>query len=91
MPEKDTLQPSKKWSIKFREKKITDSWKTCDEIVISEGGIGNRKGCDNQDWVGDGYCDDIVNNPECNYDDGDCCGDDANVQYCIECKCFNEG
>jgi len=57
----------------------------------SEGGIGNRYGCDNQDWVGDGYCDDIVNNPECNYDDGDCCGDNANVQYCIECKCFNEG
>ena len=72
-------------------KKIIDSWKTFDELVISEGGIGNRYGCDNQDWVGDGYCDDIVNNPECNYDDGDCCGDNANVQYCIECKCFNEG
>ena len=91
MPEKVTLQPSKKRSIKFCEKKIIDSWKTCDELVISSGGIGNRYGCDNQDWVGDGYCDDIVNNPECNYDDGDCCGDNANVQYCIECKCFNEG
>lgn len=24
-------------------------------------------------WVGDGYCDSVANNPECNYDGGDCC------------------
>ena len=35
--EKNTLQPSKKWNLKFREKnsEIQDSWKTCDELVIS--------------------------------------------------------
>ena len=30
------------------------------------------EGCENH-WVGDGYCDDGNNNPECNFDDGDCC------------------
>ena len=39
--EKDTLQLSKKWSIKFHEKirrfVDSDSWKTCDELVNSKG------------------------------------------------------
>ncbi len=26
-------------------------------------------------WVSDGYCDNINNNPECNWDGGDCCED----------------
>ncbi|CAM9719167.1 unnamed protein product [Pylaiella littoralis] len=24
-------------------------------------------------WIGDGYCDDVLNNEDCGYDDGDCC------------------
>ena len=42
-------------------------------------------------WVGDGYCDDINNNIECNYDGGDCCGDNVNTQYCEVCQCISEG
>ena len=30
--------------------------------------------CIQPDVVGDGYCNDETNNPECNYDSGDCCG-----------------
>ena len=38
--------------------------------------------------IGDGYCDDVVNTPECNYDNGDCCG--GNTQLCSACICFGQ-
>ena len=40
------------------------------------GGSGNTTtwgGC-YKGWITDGYCDDINNNQDCNYDGGDCCG-----------------
>ena len=46
-------------------------------------------GCTNSAWVGDGYCDDVTNNMECNYDGGDCCLDPVNTQYCSECQCLD--
>ena len=48
-------------------------------------------GCTIPAWVGDGYCDDVTNNMECNYDGGDCCGSDINTQYCSECQCIANG
>ena len=36
---------------------------------------------------GDGYCDDNCNYADCNFDDGDCCGDDVETLVCIECLC----
>ena len=36
---------------------------------------------------GDGYCDDYCNYADCNFDDGDCCGDDVNTLVCDECLC----
>ena len=41
--------------------------------------------------MGDGYCDDVTNNIECNYDGGDCCLDPVNTQYCSECQCIDGG
>ena len=38
-------------------------------------------------WVGDGYCHDIINIAECNYDGGDCCGDDVKTEYCDDSEC----
>jgi len=37
----------------------------------------------------DGFCDDVNNVPECNYDDGDCCnnGHSGQFRYCKECEC----
>ena len=38
-------------------------------------------------YIGDSYCDDENNNLECNYDSGDCCGPNVNMQYCTDCQC----
>jgi hypothetical protein len=36
-------------------------------------------------FIGDGFCDDEFNTPECNYDGQDCCL--GNKQFCQDCKC----
>ena len=41
--------------------------------------------------MGDGYCDDLTNNKECNYDGGDCCGPNPQTMFCIICQCIAEG
>ena len=38
-------------------------------------------------YVGDGSCDDGVNIPECNYDNGDCCLPNPLTMYCTLCLC----
>ena len=38
-------------------------------------------------WVNDGFCDDESNIEACFYDGGDCCGTEANFDYCTECEC----
>ena len=46
-------------------------------------------GC-NPAWVGDNYCDDVCNDNENNYDDGDCCAPHAVTdwdKYCQACEC----
>ena len=42
--------------------------------------------CHNPSWVGDGHCDDENNNPECDFDGGDCCLDEDHKHYKI-CDC----
>ena len=37
--------------------------------------------------VGNNFCNDETNNPECNYDGGDCCVYNANTNFCFECAC----
>ena len=39
------------------------------------------------EWVHDGFCDDMNNNEEYDYDGGDCCGTLANKRFCLECEC----
>jgi hypothetical protein len=46
--------------------------------------------CSHQGLVGDGFCDDATNNPDCNYDGGDCCGSNRNISYCNTCLCIDE-
>ena len=41
--------------------------------------------------VGDGYCDDGCNNPDCGYDGGDCCGPNVDKRYCLYCECKANG
>ena len=38
--------------------------------------------------VGDGYCHDELNNLDCDYDGGDCCGSCILLEYCTECACY---
>ena len=35
-----------------------------------------NNGTCNAGWIADNYCDDINNNPECEFDGGDCCQED---------------
>ena len=43
--------------------------------------------CNQTRYVFDGFCHDIANTPECNYDGGACCGENVDITYCLECKC----
>ena len=43
--------------------------------------------CNQTRYVYDGFCHDIANTPECNYDGGACCGENVDITYCLECKC----
>ena len=40
-----------------------------------------------QEWINDGFCDDMNNNEACSYDGTDCCGVNTNRKYCLECTC----
>ena len=40
--------------------------------------------------IGDGYCNDETNNPDCVYDGGDCCGSCINTDYCTNCTCIGD-
>ena len=37
--------------------------------------------------VGDGFCHDMMNNPGCNYDHGDCCLSNVKTNHCTDCTC----
>ena len=40
-------------------------------------------------WKGDNYCDDENNNCGCEWDGGDCCGEEVDTNYCQECECLD--
>ena len=40
--------------------------------------------------IGDGYCHDQLNNIECSFDAGDCCGRCVITEYCSVCECIAE-
>ena len=40
--------------------------------------------------IGDGFCDDICNYPEMDFDGGDCCRDTIDNTYCLTCFCFQD-
>ena len=38
--------------------------------------------------LADGYCDDIVNFEDCDFDGGDCCLENLiSLEFCEECQC----
>ena len=44
--------------------------------------------CPNGHLIGDGFCNDVSNNPECNFDGGDCCGLCIVKSQCSQCICI---
>ena len=42
-------------------------------------------------YIADGYCDDKNNIEECQWDGGDCCGDNVDTDYCEDCACLDPG
>ena len=46
--------------------------------------------CARPQFKGDSYCDDENNNAACDWDGGDCCGDDVSTVYCTTCECLEE-
>ena len=47
----------------------------------------SSEGCGSPQWKGDGYCNDENNNAKCDYDDGDCCGENVITEDCTICEC----
>ena len=72
----------------FAEIGMTD-WLTSDYSVAHYKSCRYKSGeyCMNKAWIGDGICDDQNNYLECNFDEGDCCGDNVNTNHCTECLC----
>ena len=46
-------------------------------------------GCGFPYWKGDNWCDDENNNEGCDWDGGDCCGDQVKTYYCTACLCLD--
>ena len=74
-----------------------DGGDCCGENVISE--LCSECECKLQETcaaghysplVGDGYCHDEFNNPDCLYDGLDCCGLNVNTDFCSECSCHSK-
>ena len=42
-------------------------------------------------WIGNGYCNDMTNNIQCEWDGGECCGDNVivNAWHCTLCECLD--
>ena len=56
-----------------------------------EDGSGSGDGSCISSYIGDDYCDDENNKQECNFDGGDCCGDNVKTDYCSLCVCHETG
>jgi len=48
-----------------------------------------KKKCGNLKWKGDKNCDDENNNAGCDWDGGDCCGNQNKYDYCKKCECLD--
>ena len=44
-----------------------------------------EKECKYPEWIGDGICDDLINNEQCDYDLDDCCF--GSFDRCFDCYC----
>ena len=53
----------------------------CNQMILNLGKGGYNL------WLSDGFCDDANNIEECNYDGGECCGNNVQKNFCVNCTC----
>lgn len=46
-------------------------------------------GCEFPTFAGDSFCDDGNNHCGCDWDGGDCCGQESQYTYCTDCECLD--
>ena len=49
----------------------------------------SSNGCGAPEWATDAACDDENNNAACDFDNGACCGDNVDTEYCTDCECLD--
>jgi len=52
-------------------------------------GTQSPRKCRLPKYQNDDHCDDANNKGSCDWDGGDCCGEDVNTKYCSECLCVD--
>ena len=62
--------------------KVVNVWILTQKIHV-------RTRCEDDNWKGDGYCDDGNNHEGCEWDGGDCCGENVDKRNCQDCKCLD--
>ena len=67
----------------FRKTSTTNFIHTKCSISVKDGACGNLY------YKDDGYCDDENNNAGCDWDGGDCCGDNVDTYFCNKCECLD--
>ena len=51
--------------------------------------FASTDGCGSPQYANDRWCDDENNNIGCNWDDGACCGDNVDKEFCTLCECHD--
>ena len=67
----------------FTKTSTTNFIHTKCSISVKDGACGNLY------YKDDGYCDDENNNAGCDWDGGDCCGDNVDTYFCNKCECLD--
>ena len=70
---------------------LKDNESPIDHVDTSVNASISDLSCQVWDIVGDGYCDDEANIPECGYDFRDCCNLENDRSLCTDCNCFLSG
>ena len=74
----------------FDKEKPKDTLKLENEQSLLESNTTAPRQCLYLEAIGDGYCNDEANTPECLYDSKDCCNYENDFSQCQNCTCITE-
>ena len=66
---------------------LTIGYNDSNKLIIDEL-ESDKWTCPYDNLIGDGFCDDEANDFACDFDGGDCCGNDVNTTHCVDCLCI---